>query len=156
MTATQIAAELGRRGFTVRVTERGTFVVRPLSRVDEGVLDLLRAYRAALRRERHDDPCDCATLGEHLDRRGSYEAWIARARRPPATDHAFVAVASIDRTAAELAVCIACGLPWDLHGRPAFSAWRLVNDADTVALVDARAVVAGQIASAIAAEHSAP
>jgi hypothetical protein len=45
-------------------------------------------------------------------------------------DHAFVAARATPAAERRRACCIACGLPWERHGRPAFSEWSLVDDAE--------------------------
>jgi len=67
----------------------------------------------------------------------------------PSSWHSFSALASSDRERVRaLGVCIACGVPWDMHGKPAFEAWRFVDDPNDVALVEACAVVAAAAAEA--------
>jgi len=65
----------------------------------------------------------------------------------PCDAHAFAALASADRESVRaLGVCIGCGIPWEMHGKPAFEAWRFVDDANEVALIEARAIVAAAAA----------
>lgn len=65
----------------------------------------------------------------------------------PCDAHAFAALASADRESIrERGVCIACGIPWSMHGEPPVDAWRLVMDANDVALIEARAIVAAAAA----------
>ncbi|MGH7757235.1 MAG: hypothetical protein ACREM8_13260 [Vulcanimicrobiaceae bacterium] len=71
---------------------------------------------------------------------------------PPASDHRY-AVARADEPNMTLpddaGVCIACGLPWSLHGCPPRETWEPIDDLaiDSVPLLQARAV---EVASAIA------
>lgn len=65
----------------------------------------------------------------------------------PAVVHAFAALRSADPTEVRArGVCIACGAPWSLHASPAVETWRRVDDANEVALTEARAIVAAAAA----------
>lgn len=65
----------------------------------------------------------------------------------PCDAHAFAALASADRESVRArGVCIACGVPWTLHGEPPMDVWRLVGNANDVALIEARAIVAAAAA----------
>jgi hypothetical protein len=70
---------------------------------------------------------------------------------PPACAHAFSTLADKDAARIkELGCCIACGWPWALHGEPPESAWQRVADADSVALVEACAIVSAEVAEKLA------
>lgn len=42
----------------------------------------------------------------------------------------------------EKVACISCGSSWELHGQPCRDQWRIVDDIESVALIEARFVVA--------------
>jgi hypothetical protein len=46
-------------------------------------------------------------------------AFLSELGAPAATAHVFVALRSADRESVrDRGVCIACGIPWEIHGRP--------------------------------------
>ena len=72
--------------------------------------------------------------------------------RSSATRHAFTTLALADlRKIQRYGVCIACGVPWSMHGEPPLRDWRFVDDPNDVALVDASGMLAALCAEAIVA-----
>jgi hypothetical protein len=113
------------------------------------VADLLdslahRGFRFEIRGERiHVEPLpDAATCDELRAGKLALLSYIAehggRWPIPLASKHAYVVLGSRDFSDGYYGVCIACGIPWARHGQPAFAAWRLVDDPDSVELVTAQ------------------
>jgi hypothetical protein len=126
------------------------------------LLDALacRGFTFEVRGERlHVDPTpDARTLDELRAAKVVLLSYIAehggRWPIPPASAHRYVVRRGLlDFTADNYGVCIACGCPWEMHGRPAFETWNVVDDPDSVELiraqpiVEARAIVAAEVAS---------
>ena len=123
--------ELADRGFTFKVCGERLHV-DPIP--DAATIDELRAAKVVLR----------SYIAEHGGR------WPI----PLASAHRYVAWrGAFDFTADNYGVCIACGCPWEMHGRPAIETWNLVDDPDSVELLrvrpifEARAIVAAEVAS---------
>ncbi len=127
MSAAQILRELARRGHTIGVDGNNLLVKPPMS----------------------------AALTQRVKaRKLDVIAYLRELGAPPATAHRFTAMSTADlEDVRALGVCIGCGCPWALHGEPPISAWRLVSDPDTVALVDAAAIVAGAAAETLSSEY---
>jgi hypothetical protein len=95
-----------------------------------------------------DDP---KILARVRARKADIIAFLKELGAPAATAHAFVALPEVgnDPTIAPLACCIACGCVWEIHGRPPVSSWHLVDDPESVALVQAAAIVASAAAESV-------
>ncbi len=83
--------------------------------------------------------------GEIARQKSAIVAFLREHR--PCDAHGFAALASAEHESVrERGVCIACGIPWAMHGEPPADVWRLVADANDVALIEARAIVAAAAA----------
>lgn len=98
-------------------------------------------------------PTDDRLRARILARRDDVLAYLRELTAPAATAHAFAAWTSADRKATrERGVCIACGIPWEMHGSPPIETWSVTDDPDSVALIQAAAIVVGVVAAARAVE----
>ena len=119
MSAADVVREVVRRGHTVRL-DGETLVVRP-------------PMKAELRER-------------VLARKGDIVAYL-REGAPPASLHRYVlwsGVVDQDRS-----VCIACGKPPTLHGDGALDNALVVDDPNSVALIEASAIIASASAGAL-------
>jgi len=124
LTTAEVIREIERRGHTL-LLDGDTLVVRP---------PMQDAMRERVRARKLD-----------------IVAYLREQR--PASAHDFVALEAADREMTrEYGVCIACGIPWSLHGEPPIASWRLVEDYNDVALIDAATVVVVEIAQAAMAQ----
>jgi len=77
-----------------------------------------------------------------LARKPEIVSFLRELGAPAATLHIFVAAEDADEIAVrELGVCIACGIPWSLHGEPPARTWERTSNPDAVALIEATAIV---------------
>ncbi len=115
MNAAEIIREIARRGHTVAL-EGETLIVRP---------PMPRALRERV-----------------VARKPEILAFFRELKSPAATTHIFVALDVASEAAiCERGVCIACGIPWSLHGEPPARTWERTSNPDAVALIEATAIV---------------
>jgi hypothetical protein len=111
--AADVLREVVRRGHSVRL-DAASLVVRP--------------------------PIGDRSLRERVVARKLDIVALLREFGPPI--HEFAALTTADEQAIkDLGVCIACGVPWAMHGMPAVDDWLRVEDPNSVVL-QAQAIVA--------------
>jgi hypothetical protein len=123
MTAAEVLEYLAGRSFRVGLTDDGERIRVEPAPTDATLLERIRA------------------------RKPEILAFLRELGAPAATLHAFVCLSSSDTdNVAEYGVCIACGIPWSMHGEPPISAWERVDDPNSV-LLQAAAIVCAASAS---------
>jgi hypothetical protein len=86
---------------------------------------------------------------------GSYAAehggrWpIAPTSSEVARVHPYVVSHLLNRFGDNYGVCIACGTPWEMHGRPPVETWRIVEDIESVPLIRAASIISATVTEQI-------